>query len=266
MKQLADRVAVITGAGGGIGSALARNLASRGCKLALVDRDTGALRATAETLAPTGIQVSQHVVDISDRAQMAALPDAVVGEHGQVNLLINNAGITYQKSFTNHSIEDWETVTGVNYWGVVYGCHYFLPALQAAGEAHIVNLSSMNALAGLPSQSSYCATKAAVKLLSESLWSELRPLGIGVTTVHPGAIRTDMMQATLDKADDQDVAQKTYDLVQRIGMDPERAASKIVAAVQRRRMRVRVGADAVLVDILKRCFPVGLHHLLAKLG
>jgi short-subunit dehydrogenase len=124
----------------------------------------------------------------------------------------------------------------------------------------------MNALAGLPSQSSYCATKAAVKLLSESLWAELRPLGIGVTCVHPGAIRTDMMQATLDKADDQKVAQKTYALVQRIGMEPDKAAAKIIAAVQRGRMRVRVGPDAVLLDILKRWFPVGLHHLLARAG
>ena len=134
---------------------------------------------------------------------MAALPEAVIAQHGQVNLLINNAGITYQKSFANHSIEDWETITGVNYWGVVYGCHYFLPALRDAGEAHIVNLSSMNALVGLPSQSSYCATKA---------------------------------------------------------------AAKIITAVQRGRMRVRVGPDAVLVDILKRCFPVGLHRLLARAG
>jgi short-subunit dehydrogenase len=266
MKVLKDKVAVITGAGGGIGSALARKLASSGCHLALADRDPAALEITAASLEGHGVRVSQHSVDISLREQMAALPEAVIAQHGQVNLLINNAGITYQKSFANHSIEDWETITGVNYWGVVYGCHYFLPALRDAGEAHIVNLSSMNALAGLPSQSSYCATKAAVKLLSESLWAELRPLGIGVTCVHPGAIRTDMMQATLDKADDQKVAQKTYALVQRIGMEPDKAAAKIIAAVQRGRMRVRVGPDAVLLDILKRWFPVGLHHLLARAG
>lgn len=266
MKSFQGKVAVITGAGGGIGSALARQLAVKGCHLALVDVNSKALEKVSQTLVDYGVAISLHTVNIGQREGMRALAEAVLACHGKVNLLINNAGITYQKSFSNHSIEDWETVTSVNYWGVIYGCHYFLPALQAADEAHIVNLSSMNALVGLPGQSSYCSTKAAVKLLSESLWGELRQFDIGVTSVHPGAIKTDMMQATMDEADDQALAQKTYDLVQRIGMSPDKAASKIISAVEHNRMRIRVGLDAILVDLLMRCAPVGVHHLLARLG
>ena len=124
---------------------------------------------------------------------MEALPGVVTAEHGKVNILVNNAGITYQKSFATHTIEDWEKITNINWWGVLYGCHYFLDALTEADGAHIVNLSSMSAFVGLPGQTSYCATKGAVKLLSEAMWAEMEKLDIGVTSVHPGAIKTDMI-------------------------------------------------------------------------
>ena len=262
MKDFEGKVAVITGAGGGVGSALARELAGRGCHLALVDISEGALSQTAASLSDFGIEVSTHVTDITEKAQMAALPDVVLARHGKVNILINNAGITYQKSFATHSMEDWERITGINWWGVLYGCHYFLPALEAAGEGHIVNLSSMSAFVGLPGQTSYCATKAAVKLLSEAMWAEMDKLNIGVTSVHPGAIKTDMIQATLKNSDDLEAAQRNYDLAQRIGVTPEHVAQRVLSAIEKKHMRIRVGKDAVLLDLLKRCFPVGIQKLL----
>ena len=210
MKNFNDKVAVITGAGGGVGSALARKLAARGCNLALVDVNKDALNTLADSLAGKVRTISTHVVDITDKEQMAALPEAVLAQHGKVNLLINNAGITYQKSFATHTMEDWEKIVGINWWGVLYGCHYFLDALSASGEGHIVNLSSMSAFVGLPGQTSYCATKSAVRLLSESMWAELEKLNIGVTSVHPGAIKTEMIQATLKTSDDLDAAQRNY--------------------------------------------------------
>ena len=149
MRQLRNRVAVITGAGGGVGSALAHQLADKGCHLALVDISEGALTKVAGALAGKDVTITTHVVDITDKMQVAALPDAVLAAHNKVNLLINNAGITYQKSFATHTIEDWENIIGINWWGVLYGCHYFLPALSDADEAHIVNLSSMSAFVGL---------------------------------------------------------------------------------------------------------------------
>lgn len=264
MKQLQDSVAVITGAGGGVGRALALALAGDGVHLALVDISESALSETCRLLASSTTRVSAHQVDITSKAAMAALPEAVIAEHGKVNIVINNAGVTFQKTFENHSIEDWERIVGINWWGVLYGCHYFLPHLKAAGEGHIVNLSSMNAFVGLASQSSYCATKSAVRLLSESIQAELSPYHIGVTSVHPGAIKTEMMKATLADADDQGVALRTYDLVQKIGVSPETVAKRIVKAIRKNEIRIRIGADVVVVDWLKRAFPISVQRLVGR--
>jgi short-subunit dehydrogenase len=266
MKNFKDRIAVVTGAGGGLGRALCIALAERGVHLAMVDISEAVLNESTNAVADHGIKVSLHSVDISDKAQMASLPDAVLAVHGKVNLLINNAGITYQKTFATHSMEDWETIFGINWWGPLYGCHYFLDTLRQADEAHIVNVSSMNAFIGFPSQSSYCATKAAVKLLSESMWAEFHKWNIGVTSVHPGAIKTDMMQATLKNADDEKTAQKTYELAQKIGVTPEYVAARILKAIEKNKMRIRVGKDAIIFDIIKRLIPVSLHRLLLKIA
>ncbi len=269
MMNFKDKVAVITGAGGGVGSALARQLADNGCHLALVDISEPALEKVSTALASTGVRISTHVVDITNRDQMAALPEVVLREHGKVNLLVNNAGITYQKSFATHTMDDWDRIVGINWWGVLYGCHYFLDALREAARedrAHIVNMASMSASVGLPNQSSYCATKGAVRLLSKSMWGELKDENIGVTSVHPGAIKTDMIQATLKNSDDLEAAQRNYELAQRIGVTPEHVADCIIKAVHKNKLRVRVGKDSILLDILKRLFPIGTQKLLAKVA
>ena len=266
MKHLNEKVAVITGAGGGVGSALALQLADLHCNLALVDISAHSLEKLATALSHKGVKVSTHVVDIGDKLQMAALPEQVLEQHGAVNLLINNAGITYQKSFASHSIEDWEKIIAINWWGVLYGCHYFLDALSAAQEAHIVNLSSMSAFVGLPGQTSYCATKAGVKLLSEAMWAEMAKRNIGVTSVHPGAIKTEMIQATLSQSDDVEAAQRNSELAQRVGLSPEYVAQRIIQAVEGNKLRIRIGKDAVVLDLLKRGFPVAIQKLLRKLA
>lgn len=266
MKELKNRVAVLTGAGGGLGRCIAQNLANRGCHLALVDINPEALQGTADAVESFGVRVSLHPTDITSKEQMAALPAAVLEQHEQINIIINNAGITLQKSFATHSIEDWERIIGINLWGVIYGCHYFLDELKKADEAHIVNLSSMNAFLGMPGQSSYCATKAAVKLLNESLWAELSKEGIGVTSVHPGAIKTDMIQATLKDSDDLEQAQKNYELAHKIGVTPEHVAERIVQAILKNHMRIRVGKDSVILELLKRWFPVLIHKPMRKIA
>jgi short-subunit dehydrogenase len=265
MKLTNDRVVVITGAAGGLGRALAAELAGRGCHLALADVNLAALEAAAKALAVSGQRVSTHVADVTDRERMARLPEEVLREHGRVNLLVNNAGITLQKSFATHTLADWDRIVGINWWGVLHGCHFFLPALRAADEAHIVNLSSMTGLLGIPMQSSYCATKAAVKGLSEALWAEIAGEGIGVTSVHPGAIRTEMIQATLADSDDLAFAKRSYAMAQRMGVSPERAARKIVRAVERGKLRVRIGTDAVLLDVGKRLLPTAIHRPMRRL-
>ena len=266
MQSLSGKVAVITGAAGGVGTALAKKLAERGCSLALVDINQSVLEALRDSLAASGVGLSVHRVDITDRAEMAALPESVLATHGKVNILINNAGITYQKSFATHTLEDWDKIVGINWWGVLYGCHYFLDALKASGEGHIVNMSSMSGSVGLPNQTSYCATKGAVKLLSESLWGELQQHNIGVTSVHPGAIKTDMIQATLQNSDDVEAAQRNYELAQRIGVTADHVADRIIRAIEKNQLRIRIGKDSVMLDILKRLFPISLQKLLKRVA
>jgi NAD(P)-dependent dehydrogenase (short-subunit alcohol dehydrogenase family) len=256
VRELAGRTAVVTGAGSGIGRALARALAAEGCRLALVDVDAAGLEETRRGLA---VPVSTHVASVADRARMAALPAEVLAAHGAVHLLFNNAGVTINESFEDSSMERLELVVGVNLWGVVYGCHYFLPALKAAGEAHIVNTSSMAGFLGLPNQASYSLTKAAVKSLSETLRVELAGHGIGVTSIHPGAIKTNIMKAAARYGGDAEETARLEALVMRFGMAPEKLAAKVVRAVKADRMRVRIGLDAVLVDWAKRLLPVAVH-------
>jgi len=266
MKTLRDRVAVITGAGGGLGTALAVEFASRGCHLALCDISEEALTRCADRAANSGVQVSTHVVDVSDGARMTELPGQITAIHRRIDLLVNNAGITLQKQFTTHSIADWQRMIGINLWGVIHGCHFFYEELCRSGDAHVVNLSSMAAFVGLPSQSSYCATKSGIQGLSEALWAEWAVDGIGVTSVHPGAIRTEMIQATLAESDDPRTAQRNYELAQRMGVDAEHAARKIVTAILKGRMRVRIGKDAVLMDWLKRVWPGAIHRVLRRVA
>lgn len=257
MRELAGRTAVVTGAGSGIGRALARALAAEGCRLALVDVDPAGLEETRRRL--PGAAVTLHVADVSDRARMAALPAEVEAAHGAVHLLFNNAGITINASFADSSLEDLERLIGVNLWGVLHGCHYFLPALRRAGEGHIVNTSSMAAFMGLPNQSVYSLTKAGVRALSESLRVELAGSGIGVTSLHPGAIKTNILRAAARHGGDPEETARLDALVERVGMTPEALAAKVVRAVKRNRMRVRVGPDAYLVDWAKRLLPVAVH-------
>ncbi|PIE04831.1 MAG: SDR family oxidoreductase, partial [Spirochaetales bacterium] len=160
-----NKVAVITGAGSGIGRAISRQLARRGCHISLVDVDQTGLDETKTKLQSCQGKFTTHRIDVSDKAQMQLLPDMVIAEHGQVDMIFNNAGITIEKPFNSHSIEEWELMIGINIWGVIYGCKYFLPYLKQRPEAFIINTSSLAGFLGIPTQSSYCLTKAAVKVL-----------------------------------------------------------------------------------------------------
>ncbi len=157
MNNFNNKVAVITGAGGGIGREMALQLAKEGCHLALGDISQQGLDETAKLLEPYGVRVSRHIVDVTDRKRMEALPAEVIDAHGAVNLLVNNAGITLQSSFEDLSIEHWELVIGINLWGVIYGTKAFLPYLKEQGRkgpenAHIINMSSLAGFIGMPNQ------------------------------------------------------------------------------------------------------------------
>lgn len=255
------KVAVITGGASGIGRAVAKHLIEKGCHLALVDVNQQALEETQKEFSRFARHVSIHRVDVTDKAQMQALPEEVIKEHGQVDILFNNAGITIDKSFDAHTIEDWELIVGINLWGVIYGSKFFMPYLKQRPEAFIINTSSLAGFVGIPTQSSYCATKAAVRALSESLYAEYKCHNIHVVSVHPGAIRTNIFQKAIEMSEDPDAAKQMFDLVSKTAMEPDKAAAKIVKAAMKKKQRVIVGIDSRLVEIAKRLMPVLIHKL-----
>ncbi len=263
MHNFKGRVAVVTGAASGIGKAVSVLLAKEGCDLALVDLKQDNMAGTKALVEAEGRKVSVHEADVSDKKSMQALPEEVIEEHGHVHIIMNNAGINFKKSIEDHSIEDFELMLGVNLWGVIYGCHFFLPYLKKETEAHIINTSSMLAFMSAPSQGSYSATKAAVKGLSEALWAEMTPHNIGVTCVHPGAVSTNVLRASADLASDKEGTLKLANRVDMVAMSPEKAALKILNAVKKKKMRVLVGPDAIGVEFLKRLIPVFIHKILA---
>lgn len=262
MKSLNGKVAAITGAGAGIGRALAIALAKQGCHLALADVNEAGLQESKALLSRYAVRVSLHVVDVREFANVERFAADCVASHGSINLVINNAGITLQKQFANHSMEDWHRVIDINLYGVIHGCKAFMPYLQDH-QGHIVNMSSMAGFMGLPVQASYCATKAAVRALSETLWTELKPRDIGVTSVHPGAIKTDIMQRTLQESDDIESATKAMDMAMRFAMPVDIAADKIVQAVKNNRQRVLIGFDSRIFDVIKRLLPTFSQRMMA---
>jgi short-subunit dehydrogenase len=261
MKHFENRVAVITGGASGLGLATAKKLASKGCQLALVDVNREGLEQAAKLFREAGTKTSTYVIDVSDVDQMQRLPCEVVAEHGGVHILVNNAGVSISGTFEDHSIEDLQWIVGINFWGVVHGCKFFLPELRKADEAHIVNVSSMFGFVGVPTQSSYCATKFAVKGLSEALWGELQDTNIGVTSIHPGGIRTGI--ASTMRSYDEDVRAATVAGLEQ-SRPPEDVAEILVRAIEKNKLRAIAGWEAYAADWLKRILPVRTHKLIAS--
>jgi NAD(P)-dependent dehydrogenase (short-subunit alcohol dehydrogenase family) len=253
MRSLDNRVAVVTGAASGIGRATALGLAAKGCTLAIADIDEHGLNETARSITALGREVSTHIVDVADKHRMQTFVDEVVAAHRRVHIVVNNAGVTVRAKLDDHSLEDFEWIVGINFWGVVYGCKLFLPHLQAAGWGAFVNISSMFGLTGIPEQSAYCATKFAVRGFSESLAIELANENIDVIVVHPGGIRTNIVRSSRGK--DNSARARIIDWFDRYALPPERAATKIICAIERRQQRVVITPEAWATDVAKRVYP-----------
>jgi short-subunit dehydrogenase len=266
MKSVKGKVAAITGAGSGIGRATAELLARNGCDLALSDVNEQGLAETAEKCRAHGVQVRTARVDVAKREAVQTWADEVARDFGAVHIIINNAGVALGATVEDTRYEDFEWLMNINFWGVVHGTKAFLPHLKAAGEGHIVNISSVFGLIAFPAQAAYNAAKFAVKGFTESLRQELlvEQLPIGVTCVHPGGIKTNIARSARMIHRKGWVDEKSAAEFERLfATTPERAASHILSAILGNRPRQLIGADAVLIDLMQRMMPTLYQRVLA---
>jgi NAD(P)-dependent dehydrogenase (short-subunit alcohol dehydrogenase family) len=258
MKSFQQKVAVITGAGSGIGRALAIQLAKEGARLAISDVNAAGLKETENLCQNLGAAVLSTPTNVARLDEMQALVLSVLSEFGQVDMVFNNAGIALgKKPLTELSYEEWDKIMGVNLWGVIYGTKEFLPYLQQQPEAVIVNISSVFGLAGIAEQVPYCTTKFAVRGFTEALRMELINSNVEVYCVHPGGINTNIANhAAEEAADDPKKKQEVDNFKKMLIHSPEKAAKTILYAVKSKNQKILIGQEAYLFDFATRLLPV----------
>jgi NADP-dependent 3-hydroxy acid dehydrogenase YdfG len=263
MEGFAGKVAVVTGAGSGIGQALAIELARSGASVAISDVNTEGLASTEERLKSIGAPVKTDRLDVTEREAFELYADAVKDHFGKVNQIYNNAGIAFAGDIEVSQFKDIERVMDVDFWGVVNGTKVFLPHLIASGDGHIVNISSIFGLFSVPGQAAYNAAKFAVRGFTEALRQEMQVAGhpVKVTTVHPGGIKTAIARnmTTVEGLDKDELAQ-TFDK-KLANTSPEKAARIILDGVRKNKARVLVGPDAKALDIIVRVTGSGYQRL-----
>ncbi|GAA0505733.1 short-chain dehydrogenase [Paractinoplanes deccanensis] len=259
--RFAGRTAVLTGAASGIGEQLAYQLGELGSHLVLVDRDEPRLKLVADRVRTShpGITVETIVADLADRSQVEGVATRILAEHPAIGLLINNAGIALGGRFDQVTVEEFETVMNVNFRAPMLLTHALLPALTAEPGSHLVNLSSLFGLIAPAGQSAYAASKFALRGLSQALHTELAENGVGVTTVHPGGIRTRIAESAIvgSNVPEADIEPHKRLFAALLTYPPEKAARQILVAVAKRKPRLLIALSAKAPDVLARLFPVG---------
>jgi short-subunit dehydrogenase len=266
MAFVSSGVAVVTGAGSGIGRALAQQLAAAGSALAISDIDEKGLTETAASLTGKKAEVSTHVLDVSNEEAIRSFAADVAVRHGRVTLLINNAGVALIGTFEEISLDDLRWLMGINFWGVVYGVKYFLPILKQQPRAHIVNLSSVFGIIAPVGQSAYSASKFAVRGFTEVIRHELESTSVSVSCVHPGGIHTPIAKrarlgANAPRNKHEEAIARFEQLTP---TSPEAAAARILKGVERREPRILIGRDARQIDIVQRLRPATYWKIMAK--
>ncbi|MGA1109265.1 MAG: SDR family NAD(P)-dependent oxidoreductase [Pseudomonadales bacterium] len=268
MKNFAGKTAVITGAGSGMGRYLAVLLAKAGANVAICDINQDTLNATATMVKQYNVGLSTHVVDMGEMDQIEALPEAVIAQHGSVDLVFNNAGVTVGSTFDGMSERDWDWVMNINLNGVVKSSRVFLPYLKDRPEAVLVNTSSIFGMIAVAGQSVYHATKFGVRGFTESLAKEFKGTNLQVHCVHPGHVGTNILANSRFNTDQPGRFGEDFnkdemaEMFRTKGMHPSRAASIILNGVRGNKRRIFVGLDAKLMDLAQRLTPMHYEWLL----
>jgi NAD(P)-dependent dehydrogenase (short-subunit alcohol dehydrogenase family) len=264
MRDLEGKVAVVTGAGAGIGRATSLALSRLGATVAVCDLDAGAAKETADLIRGAGGRCSVHQVDVASEEEMRALPDAVLGEHGVVDVVVNNAGIAGPTSETaSVPLDRFRKVMEVNFWGVVHGSVFFVPHLTGRPEANLVNVASNAGILAYSKMAPYNSSKFAVRGFTETLRMELRSTPVRVTVVCPGVTGTSFVaHSPVIDAPERDAMQAQFDKYPTT--KPEKVADAIVRGIRQDRPRVLVGPDTYALDAIVRLLPAAHSRLLAR--
>ena len=271
MKSFSNKVAAVTGAASGMGRSLAVNLAKQGCHVAVSDVDENGLAETAKLAGLHGVKITQRRVDVAKRDEVYAWADEVVADHGKCNLVFNNAGVGYAASVEGCEYPDAEWLMNINFWGVVHGTKAFLPHLRASGEGHVINTSSLFGVIAFPGQSTYNASKFAVRGFTEALRIELDMMKapVSATSVHPGGIKTNIARTARMNKSVMDIGVKDMkdshlQIEKHFRVTADEAADVILRGVQRNARRVLVGTDARIFDLVQRVVPSSYQWLVIK--
>ncbi|MDO8283644.1 MAG: SDR family NAD(P)-dependent oxidoreductase [Rhodoferax sp.] len=269
MRTLQGKSVVITGAASGIGEALAHASAARGARLLLADIDAAGLDRVVSVLKAKGVECSGLVSDTGDEAVLYALAQEAQTRLGGADVLINNAGVGLMAPIEKLRTMDAQWLMNINFWGVVHGCQAFIPQMRQRPDAVLVNISSIFAMVSIPTQGIYNASKAAVRGFSDALREELRGSGLDVLCVHPGGIKTNIANSaritdvSMVADSDQEMRDNFTNLAR---TTPQQAAAVILRAIETRKTRVLIGADARFMDWMFRLFPAHASHWLSNIG
>lgn len=263
MKNFTDKRVVITGAGSGIGRAIAIQLDREGANLALSDINKSNLDKTVSML---GSPCFSEILDVSNKEAVYKHAANVRAELGDVHLVINNAGVAVSQTVAQLEYDDFEWIMSINFWGMVYGTKAFLPQLMRHKESAVVNVSSVFGLLGIPTQSAYNASKFAVRGFTESLATELAASPVSVHCVHPGGVKTAIAKQARHYVGPTGSTQhgKDSELFEKIALSsPETAAATILKGVTKGRQRILIGPDARFLDLLQRLMPSGYKQVIS---
>lgn len=268
MRGLQGKIAVVTGAGSGIGRGLAINLAREGCSLALADVNEAGLAETKNLIDKADTQARIYLVDVSDRERVHRFADEVVEAFGKVDIVINNAGVQLKETLEDVTYEDLNWLMGINLYGVIYGCKAFLPHLKKQTTANLVNISSVQAFFTNPNSGPYCVSKYAVRGFTLTLAQELRNTSVRVSCVYPGGVKTNIVRnerfhkTSRPEVTKEDEAARFEKYV--CWISPDRAARIIIKGIKKNKQHILVGPDAYFYELITRLAPMVWQKLMAR--